>query len=104
MWKRFANKNKTVGKAALRLPQQKHGGTEVKQLKGLGWLQGCALAYALIWWIAPELLLERRWLLLIPVGALWWACNRVKKAFEELQRRVELSQDRIRYMEKHKND
>mgnify|MGYP003453070672 CR=1 FL=1 len=76
----------------------------MKQLKGLGWLQGCALAYALIWWIAPELLLERRWLLLIPVGALWWACNRVKKAFEELQRRVELSQDRIRYMEKHKND
>ena len=76
----------------------------MKQLKGLGWLQGCALAYALVGWVGAELGLERRWVLLIPVGALGWACNRVKKAFEELQRRVELSQDRIRYMEKHKND
>ena len=46
----------------------------MKQLKGLGWLQGCALVFALIWWIAPELLLEHRWLTLIPVGALWWGC------------------------------
>lgn len=76
----------------------------MKQLKGLGWLQGCVLVFALIWWIAPELLLECRWLLLIPVGALWWACYRVKKSFEELQRRVELSQDRIRSMQLHKND
>lgn len=76
----------------------------MKQLKGLGWLQGCALAFALIWWIAPELLLEHRWLTLIPVGALWWGCYRLKKSFGELQRRVELSQDRIRYMERHKND
>ena len=76
----------------------------MKQLKGLGCLQGCALVFALIWWIAPELLLEHRWLTLIPVGALWWGCYCLKKSFNELQRRVELSQDRIRYMQRHKND
>ena len=76
----------------------------MKQLKGLGWLQGCVLVFALLWWMAPNLLLEHRWLLLIPVGVLWWACNCVKKSIEELQRRAERSQERIRSIQLHKND
>ena len=74
------------------------------RLKGLGWVKGCALVFTLIWWFAPELLLERRWLMLIPAGALWWACYQLEKKMDEQQHRIEYIRDRLRNLERQRYD
>jgi len=76
----------------------------MKERKGLGWVKGCALVFALIWWFAPKLLLERRWLMLIPAGAIWWACYQLEKKIDRQDERIEYIRNRLRNLERHKND
>jgi len=42
----------------------------MKQLKGLGLLKASTLVVAAIWFVSPAILLDHRWLVLLPVAAL----------------------------------
>ena len=72
----------------------------MKRREGLGWIKGCALVFALLWWFAPNLLLGQRWLMLIPAGALWWACHQLEKKMDRQDEQIEYIRNRLRNLER----